>query len=81
MFQTRMPRRFEIAVGAVIRMVLSTMFHRWKATHVVHERIFCCSGRGHMPMDSVNVRVEQVKFCYMFHRAFVAVHDMNGDNW
>ena len=55
MFQTRMPRRFEIAVGAVIRMVLSTMFHRWKATHVVHERIFCCSGRGHMPMESVNV--------------------------
>ena len=38
--QTRVPRKFETAVGAVIRVVLSTMFHRWKATDVVHVRMF-----------------------------------------
>ena len=50
-----MPRRFEIAVGAVIRVVYSIMFHRWKATDVVHDKIFGYSGRDHVRMESVNV--------------------------
>ena len=60
--QTRVPRKFETAVGAVIRVVLSTMFHRWKATDVVHERMFGYSGRGHICMEFVKV-ADQERRC------------------
>ena len=62
LFQTRVPRKFETAVGAVIRVVLSTMFHRWKATDVVHERMFGYSGRGHICMEFVIV-ADQERQC------------------
>ena len=57
-----MPRRFEIAVGAVIRVVYSIMFHRWKANDVVHDKIFGDSGRDHVRMASVKV-ADQERQC------------------
>ena len=83
-FKRTCRRRFERAVGAVIRVLLWAMFHRCKANDVVHVSISGCSGTGHVRMESVE-GADQERQCRTssvrcFYEALHALHDVTGDN-
>ena len=72
LLQTRMLRRFQMDVGAVIRVVLLTIFRRWNA----NDAMFAWSP---WKVQIKNVSVAQVKFGYMFHKAFHALQVQSVD--
>ena len=65
------------------RGVVGCVFHRWKATDVVHARTYGCSGVGHIRMESKE-GADQERLCLCrtgSHKVFHTVHDANGENW
>ena len=82
--RTRMPRRFEEAVGAVIRIVALTMLHLWKANIVVHVNISRYSATGVFAWSSWKVEIKNVSVgrvifgSLFFKKRLHARHDVNG---
>ena len=82
--RTRVPRRFEEAVGAVIRIVALTMLHLWKANVVVHVNKSRYYATGCVRMESVEGG-DQERQCWsgqlrftIFQKELHARHDVNG---
>ena len=86
--QTRVPRRFEEAVGAVIRIVALTMLHLWKVNVVVHVNKSRYSATGCIRMESVEGGDQETSvlvgstsvhlFFFQKKKRLHARHDVNG---